>query len=70
MHMENIRSIGIHTWTGWGDQLSGKPRKVKAKKPCLHPLYPMNRTFAKGESNEKGFYYVGKDTSYIELTLF
>jgi hypothetical protein len=62
-------SIGIHTRTGWGDQLPGKPQKVKAKKPCLHPICPMNRIFAEGESNEKGFYYVGKGTFYIELTL-
>jgi hypothetical protein len=56
------------TYLDRGDQLPDNPRKVKAKKPCLHPLYPMNKTFAEGESNEKGFYYVGRDTSYIKLT--
>jgi hypothetical protein len=69
-HGKNVCSISIHTRTGWEDQLPGNPWKVKAKKPCLHLLYPMNKTFAEGESNKKGFYYVGKKTFLHRLTLY
>jgi hypothetical protein len=59
----NIRHAHGKTFVPWGyiPGPDGKinylatPKKVKAKKPCLHPLYPMNKPFAEDESNEKGF---------------
>jgi hypothetical protein len=38
-----------------GISITRQPQKGESKKPCLHLLYPMNKTFAEGESNEKGF---------------
>jgi hypothetical protein len=64
LHLISIRfSIGIYIWIGEIDHLAqavSDETMMKAKKPCLHPLYPMNTAFAEGEGYKKGFYYVGK----------